>query len=120
MFVGVILLNLFVSFISNTKDGIQFAKNVGIREILFILLDNALSLDYENSWITFSKMYTPFFAGIASVYALHKNSKSSFKQAKIRTLGSVIGGYFGMIIILICESILINALNLYETNYILY
>ena len=38
MFVGVVLLNLFVSFISNTKDGIQFAKNVGIREILFILL----------------------------------------------------------------------------------
>ena len=40
-------------------------------------------------------MYTPFFAGIAAAYALHRDRKSSFAQAKIRSYGSVIGGYFG-------------------------
>lgn len=65
-------------------------------------------------------MYTPFFAGIAAAYALHRDRKSSFAQAKIRSFGSIIGGYFGMIIVLIIEFILIDKLNLKETNYVLY
>jgi len=65
-------------------------------------------------------MYTPFFAGIAAAYALHKDRKSSFMQAKIRSLGSIIGGYFGMIVIIIFEFIFISKLNLNESNFILY
>ena len=52
-----------------------------------------------------SNMYTPFFAGIAAVYATHRDKKSSIKQAKIRSFGSILGGYFGMIIVLIIEFI---------------
>ena len=110
----------------NFRIGLRIIKTslavliVILFQIMFLLIDNALNLDYENSWITFSKMYTPFFAGIAAVYALHKNNKSSLKQARIRTNGSIIGGYFGMIIILITEFLLINIINLYESNYILY
>lgn len=67
-----------------------------------------------------SNMYTPFFAGIAAAYALHRDSKSSYNQAKIRSFGSIIGGYFGMFIILITEFILIDKLKLNNTNYPLY
>jgi len=67
-----------------------------------------------------SNMYTPFFAGIAAAYALHRDTKSSYNQAKIRSFGSIIGGYFGMIIILIAEFVLIDLTKLNETNYTLY
>lgn len=65
-------------------------------------------------------MYTPFFAGIAAAYALHRDRKSSFAQAKIRSYGSVIGGYFGMIVVLVFEYIFRTTLNLHESNFILY
>ena len=65
-------------------------------------------------------MYTPFFAGIAAAYALHRDRKSSFAQAKIRSYGSVIGGYFGMIVVLVFEYIFRTKLNLHETNFVLY
>lgn len=67
-----------------------------------------------------NNMYTPFFAGIAAAYALHRDTKSSFNQAKIRSFGSIIGGYFGMVVILIAEYILITVTKLNETNYPLY
>ena len=64
--------------------------------------------------------YTPFFAAIAAVYALHRDKKSSFEQAKIRGVGSIIGGYYGMFIMLISEYILIDVYNLPETNIYLF
>ena len=67
-----------------------------------------------------SNMYTPFFAGIAAAYALHRDTKSSYNQAKIRSFGSIIGGYFGMIIILIAEFVLIDLTKLNQTHYTLY
>ena len=67
-----------------------------------------------------SNMYTPFFAGIAAAYALHRDTKSSYNQAKIRSFGSIIGGYFGMVVILIAEYILIDVMSLNTTNYPLY
>ena len=67
-----------------------------------------------------NNMYTPFFAGIAAAYALHRDTKSSYNQAKIRSFGSIIGGYFGMVVILIAEYVLITVTKLNETNYPLY
>lgn len=68
----------------------------------------------------FCNMYTPFFAGIAAAYALHRDKKSSYTQAKIRSFGSIIGGYFGMIVVIIFEFIFIDNLKLNETNFVLY
>ncbi|MBQ8292536.1 MAG: HAD hydrolase family protein [Bacilli bacterium] len=65
-------------------------------------------------------MYTPFYAAIAAVYALHRNKKSSFNQAKIRAFGSVVGGYYGMLVIMLSEWVLIDGLNLLVENYVLY
>ena len=65
-------------------------------------------------------MYTPFFAGIAAAYALHRDKKSSYTQAKIRSFGSIIGGYFGMVVVMIFEYIFMTRLNLKETNFVLY
>lgn len=53
-------------------------------------------------------MYTPFFAGIAAAYTSHKDYKSSLKQARIRSVGSIIGGIFGRVIILFIELMFIN------------
>ncbi len=90
--------------------------------ILLVLVDMSRGKDLEDlSDITkFSNMYTPFFAGIAAAYALHRDRKSSYSQAKIRSLGSIIGGYFGMFIILIVEYILIDLMSLNTSNYPLY
>lgn len=65
-------------------------------------------------------MYTPFFAGIAAAYALHRDKKSSYTQAKIRSFGSIIGGYFGMVVVLIFEYIFLSKLKLNESNFVLY
>lgn len=70
--------------------------------------------------ISFKDFYTPFFAAIAAVYALHKDRKSSYQQAKIRGIGSIIGGYYAMVIMLITEYVLIELLALPTNNVYLY
>lgn len=87
--------------------------------VILLLLDQKYSYD-RSDWHAPSNMYTPFFAGIAAVYALHKNTKASLTQARIRSFGSVIGGYFGMVLILISEYFLIDIFNIKETNYALF
>ena len=87
--------------------------------VVLLLIDE--KYNYERSdWKAPSNMYTPFFAGIAAVYALHKNTKASLTQARIRSMGSVIGGYFGMVLIMISEYVLIDLLDLKENNYVLF
>ncbi len=87
--------------------------------ILLLFVDKMVGID-SSEWEAPSNMYTPFFAAIAAVYALHKDRKSSFAQAKIRSMGSIIGGYFGMLVILISEYFLIDVLKMNETNFILF
>lgn len=70
--------------------------------ILLLLLDKLIGIDKSN-WKAPSNMYTPFFAGIAAIYATHRDKKTSIKQAKIRSIGSIIGGYIGMIVVYIFE-----------------
>ena len=51
--------------------------------------------------------YTPFFAAIAAAYSMHKDVQSSLRQAKIRSLGSIIGGLYGILIVLLVEECLL-------------
>lgn len=90
--------------------------------IILLLIDSSRGKDLNDlSDITkFSNMYTPFFAGIAAAYALHRDSKNSYDQAKIRSLGSIVGGYFGMLVILLVEYVLIDLISLNTSNYMLY
>lgn len=101
------------------KTSIAVFVSISIH-IILLYIDKQLGIDRNLDWHAPSNMYTPFFAGIAAVYATHKDRKSSFQQAKIRSFGSIIGGYFGMGLIWLTEYFLINKYNLQETNLILY
>lgn len=87
--------------------------------IFLLWVDKLLNID-SSSFKAPSNMYTPFFAGIAAVYATHRDRKSSIKQAKIRSFGSLLGGYFGMLIVLFIEFIFIDLINIESSNFILY
>ena len=101
------------------KTSIAVFISIAIH-IILLYADKQLGIDRNLDWHAPSNMYTPFFAGIAAVYATHKDRKSSFQQAKIRSFGSIIGGYFGMGLIWITEYFLITKYNLKETDLILY
>ena len=87
--------------------------------IFLLWIDTLLNID-SSSFKAPSNMYTPFFAGIAAVYATHRDKKSSINQAKIRSFGSIFGGYFGMIIVLIIEFFFIDLINIEASNFVLY
>lgn len=85
----------------NVKTAIAVLIAILIKVILVLAID----LPTGEAW---SKIiYTPFFGGIAAAYSMHANKKASLKQAKIRTMGSIVGGLYGMIILIICEAALI-------------
>ena len=86
--------------------------------ITLLALDNLFQIDHNNFKAP-SNFYTPFFAGIAAVFATHQNKKLSIKQAKVRSIGSLVGGYFGMIIVFLYELIAIDVFSL-ENNVILF
>lgn len=67
--------------------------------MVFHLVLYIISPDFAETW------YSPFFAGIAAVYSLQKENANSFARARIRSLGSLFGGLFGMLLVLIYESI---------------
>lgn len=85
--------------------------------VVLLLIDELRNTPLDD-WHALSNMYTPFFAGIAAIYATHRDKKTSLKQARIRSVGSIIGGYFGMIILLFIEYIFIDLVNLSEFNII--
>lgn len=95
--------------------------------VFFCMLINIL-LMLCNKWFNLNIVdsnglvifYTPFFATIAAVYCLHRDKKNSLSQAKIRSFGTVIGGYFGLLVILLSDAFLINYLNLNVVNPLLY
>lgn len=55
---------------------------------------------------TASLWYSPFFAGIAAAYSLQSDYSASFSQARVRSLGSIIGGVYGVLIIYLYQAIL--------------
>ena len=100
----------------NLKTALSVFIAIGIYLILQ-LIDQSSGKELDG-FSGLSGMYTPFFAGIAAAYTSHKDYKSSLKQAQIRSLGSVLGGYFGMIIILIVELLFKQIFTI--ENFILY
>lgn len=70
-----------------------------------------LSID-PDYWFVPTNFYTPFFAGIAAVYALSRNVAESRQQAKLRSLGSVVGGYYGYIVIAVTEWLFLDLIKL--------
>lgn len=96
------------------KRIIKTAITLFIALLLYIALlgiDDLLKISHDN-FMAPSNMYTPFFSGIAAVYATHQNRKLSIKQAKVRSVGSLVGGYLGMIIVFLYELIIIDILSL--------
>ena len=90
----------------NIKTAISVFVAISLFLIL-VLIDKSIG-NSGDGFSGFSGIYTPFFAGIAAAYTSHKDYKSSLKQAKIRSVGSIIGGYFGMIVILMVEFVFIK------------
>lgn len=70
-----------------------------------------LSIDPE-FWYMPTNFYTPFFASIAAVYALSRNVAESRQQAKLRSLGSVVGGYYGFVVIALTEWLFLDVAGL--------
>ena len=71
--------------------------------VLICLLTNVLLVAFLGREEAFN-WYTPFFAGIAACYSLQSDTLKSLKQAKIRSVGSIIGGIFGMGVLLLFET----------------
>lgn len=66
----------------------------------------------DDLWYAPTNFYTPFFAGIAAVYAMQQNIASSRKQAKIRSVGTIVGGYYGFIIVQAFEWITLDLIKM--------
>jgi hydroxymethylpyrimidine pyrophosphatase-like HAD family hydrolase len=111
---------MYVKKISIGRRNIKTAISVFIAinvYLVLLLIDKKLG-NSTDGFSGYSGMYTPFFAGIAAAYTSHKDYKSSLKQAKIRSVGSVIGGFFGMIVILLVEFLFIKMMPVNE--FVLY
>lgn len=104
-----------------------FALIIGLLIYVLLFLLNRLlgfkelPIFYVTSkelWYAPTNFYTPFFAGIAVCYAMQGSVEQSKAQAKLRSVGSVIGGYWGFVVVEIFE--LINSLlnfNKLQTSY---
>jgi hydroxymethylpyrimidine pyrophosphatase-like HAD family hydrolase len=77
---------------------IKTATAVFITLFIYFLL-YTIDTGFASLW------YSPFFAGIAAAYAVQGDSSSSFKQARIRSFGSIIGGVYGVFVIYLYEAI---------------
>jgi len=77
--------------------------------LLFYLLIHIINPEVASLW------YSPFFAGIAAAYSLQSDYTASFRQARIRSMGSIIGGVYGVFIVNMYEMVLHNPI---ETSLI--
>jgi len=80
---------------------IKTATAVMITMFIYLLL-YIISPENAQEW------YSPFFAGIAAAYSMQRENAKSFFQARVRALGSIFGGLFGMAIILLYESTIMD------------
>ena len=103
-------------------------RSIGLRNIktaIAVLITLLFSLLLTQIDSNFSRsFYSPFFASIAAAYSVQKDANESFKLAKIRSIGSVVGGLFGLVLVFSYESLLMDiVLNQYGINmhlFILY
>lgn len=97
----------------NLKTALAVLLALLVKVLLMLIID----LPTGKPW---SKIiYTPFFGSIAAAYSMHMDREASLKQAKIRTMGSVVGGLYGMIILIITESLFLHLLNM-DSSGVLY
>lgn len=92
------------------QRNIKTAISVFIALILYVFLyflDEFIGQEKEG-FKGLTAIYTPFFGAIAAAYTSHKDYKSSLKQARIRSVGSIIGGCFGMLLIMLYEFLFIT------------
>ena len=102
----------------STRRIIKSSVAVFITMMLYVLLlciDKLCGINHKE-WLSFSNMYTPFFGSIAAIYVINKYAKDSIKSAKRRGIGTIIGGLFGMILILLVEFIFLDLVNLDTSN----
>ena len=83
--------------------------------VILLCVDKLLGINHKE-WLSFSNMYTPFFSAIAAIYVISKYAKDSIKSAKRRSIGSIIGGIYGMILSLIIEYIFLDLINIDVSN----
>jgi hypothetical protein len=99
------------------RRNIKTAVAVLIALLFKVVLMLAIDLPTGTQW---SKIiYTPFFGGIAAAYSMHTDKEASMQQAKVRTMGSIFGGLYGMVVLILSEALFSHALNL-DTSGILY
>ena len=99
------------------KIGLRILKT-SLAVFICLLIDAILKyfLLKNTFFVELESYYSPFFAGIATVYCLHQNKSNSIKQAKIRAIGSIMGGFFGVLVVLF--SLLFKQIDI--TNFISY
>lgn len=73
--------------------------------IVIWLIAKSVAPNYEGTGWTWTmvnnRIYNPFFAGLATVYSLQQNKKKSLTQARNRGLASIIGGLYGILVVLL-------------------
>lgn len=95
---------------------IKTSVSVFISIMLYLILlwiDDLCGVSHSD-FSSPSNMYTPFFAAIAAVYAAHNIPSKSIEQAKIRSIGSIVGGYFGMAVLLFGDYLIKDVLGVTE------
>ena len=87
-------------------------RSIGLRNIktaIAVLITLFISLLLTEIDSDFSRsFYSPFFASIAAAYSVQKDSSESFKLAKIRSIGSIVGGLFGLALVFTYESLFMS------------
>jgi hypothetical protein len=100
------------------RRNIKTAVAVFIALLIKVVLMLAIDLPTGQQW---SKIiYTPFFGSIAAAYSMHMDREGSLNQAKIRTMGSVVGGLYGMVILVLSEALFINLLGMNDSSILYY
>lgn len=86
------------------KVGFRNIKTaIAILIVMFVnVLLKAIDPAFAATW------YSPFFAGIAAAYSLQADHATSLRQARIRSLGSLIGGSLGVLVVLAYEPFFTN------------
>jgi hypothetical protein len=109
------------SLFSHHKIGrrnIKTAVAVFLALLVKVLLMLCIDLPTGTTW---SKIiYTPFFGGIAAAYSMHMDKHASMQQAKIRTMGSIFGGLYGMVVLILSEVLLEQLVGLSNTSVVYY
>ena len=110
---GVMLMKKMHIGMRNVKTALSVFIAIALY-LLLVIIDKAIG-NSGDGFSGISGFYTPFFAGIAAAYTLHKDQKTPFEKAKIRSIGSVIGGYFGLLVIIIVDYLFVSLIKVEDT-----